>query len=52
VSIAPGMIFSNTDQFNHCIRLNCGLPWGRDAQRALMTLGLLARQLCQETLAA
>lgn len=52
VSIAPGMIFSNTDQFNHCIRLNCGLPWGRDAQRALMILGLLARQLCQESLAA
>jgi DNA-binding transcriptional MocR family regulator len=27
ISIAPGLIFSNTEQFNHCIRLNCGTPW-------------------------
>jgi DNA-binding transcriptional MocR family regulator len=43
------LIFSNTEQFNHCIRLNCGIPWNREAERALMTLGLLATQLCQET---
>lgn len=49
ISIAPGLIFSNTEQFNHCIRLNCGTPWNREAERALMTLGLLATQLCQET---
>lgn len=48
ISIAPGLIFSNTEQFNHCIRLNCGIPWSREAERALMTLGLLATQLCQE----
>lgn len=42
ISIAPGLIFSNTEQFNHCIRLNCGTPWNREAERALMTLGLLA----------
>jgi DNA-binding transcriptional MocR family regulator len=49
ISIAPGLIFSNTEQFNHCIRLNCGTPWNREAERALMTLGMLATQLCQET---
>ena len=48
ISIAPGLIFSNTEQFNHCIRLNCGTAWNREAERALMTLGMLASQLCQE----
>jgi DNA-binding transcriptional MocR family regulator len=48
ISIAPGLIFSNTEQFNHCIRLNCGLPWNREAERALMTVGMLAKQLCQD----
>ena len=47
ISIAPGLIFSNTEQFNHCIRLNCGVPWNREAERALMTLGMLASQLCK-----
>ena len=49
ISIAPGMIFSNTEQFNHCLRLTCGIPWNREAERAIMALGLLARQLCQES---
>lgn len=48
ISIAPGLIFSNTEQFNHCIRLNCGMAWNREAERSLMTLGMLARQLCHE----
>jgi DNA-binding transcriptional MocR family regulator len=48
ISIAPGLIFSNTEQFNHCIRLNCAIPWNREAERAVMTLGMLAKQLCQE----
>lgn len=48
ISIAPGLIFSNTEQFNHCIRLNCGLPWNNEAERALRTLGQLALELCQD----
>ncbi|ARU88809.1 PLP-dependent aminotransferase family protein [Pseudomonas sp. M30-35] len=48
ISIAPGLIFSNTEQFNHCVRINCGVPWNREAERAVMTLGMLATQLCQE----
>ncbi|MGL4317490.1 MAG: PLP-dependent aminotransferase family protein [Pseudomonas sp.] len=48
ISIAPGLIFSNTEQFNHCLRLTCGVPWSREAERAIMTLGMLANQLCQE----
>jgi DNA-binding transcriptional MocR family regulator len=48
ISIAPGIIFSNTDQFNNCIRLNCAMAWNRQTERALVTIGLLANQLCQE----
>ncbi|WP_312722795.1 aminotransferase-like domain-containing protein [Stutzerimonas kunmingensis] len=48
ISIAPGLIFSNTEQFNHCIRLNCGLPWNNETERALRTLGQLASDLCRD----
>lgn len=48
ISIAPGLIFSNTEQFNHCVRLNCGLPWTVETERALKTLGELAAQLCNQ----
>ena len=48
ISIAPGLIFSNTEQFNNCLRLTCGVPWNRESERAIITLGTLARQLCQE----
>ena len=48
ISIAPGLIFSNTEQFNHCIRLNCGLPWNHETERALRTLGQLASELCRD----
>ena len=52
ISIAPGLIFSNTEQFNNCLRLTCGVPWNRESERAIITLGTLARQLCQENSAA
>ncbi|MCQ4321121.1 PLP-dependent aminotransferase family protein [Stutzerimonas stutzeri] len=49
ISIAPGLIFSNTEQFNHCVRLNCALPWTAEAERALKTLGELAGALCRQS---
>jgi len=48
ISIAPGLIFSNTEQFNHCVRLNCALPLTTEAERALKTLGELAGELCRQ----
>ncbi|MFT6466652.1 PLP-dependent aminotransferase family protein [Halopseudomonas sp.] len=45
ISIAPGAVFSNSDQFNHCLRLNCGVPWNQETERAVMTLGVLAKGL-------
>lgn len=49
ISIAPGLIFSNTEQFNHCVRLNCGLPWSAEVEKALKTLGELAGALCRQS---
>lgn len=49
ISIAPGLIFSNTEQFNHCIRLNCALPWTSEVERAIKTLGELAGELCRQS---
>jgi len=49
ISIAPGLIFSNTEQFNHCVRLNCALPWSDEVERALKTLGELAGALCRQS---
>ncbi len=45
ISIAPGVIFSNSEQFNHCMRLNCAIPWRKETDQALATLGRLANEL-------
>ena len=52
ISMAPGLIFSTTEQVTNCLRLTCGVPWNRESERAIITLGTLARQLCQENSAA
>lgn len=44
VSIAPGVIFSPSCSYNNCFRLNCGLPWSEDIDRAMQTLGELIQQ--------
>ncbi len=49
ITIAPGLIFSTTEQFNHCLRLTCGVPWDREAERAITALGAIARQLALES---
>ncbi len=45
ISIAPGPIFSATQDFRHCIRLNYGYPWGREMEQAMQTLGEIAHTL-------
>ncbi len=42
ISIAPGVIFSATQKYHHCIRINCALPWTESVESALKKLG----QLC------
>jgi DNA-binding transcriptional MocR family regulator len=43
ISILPGTIFSATGAYRNHIRLNCGHRWSPAHDRALLTLGRLAR---------
>jgi DNA-binding transcriptional MocR family regulator len=43
ISILPGLIFSATGGYGNHIRINCGLRWTPSVDRALVTLGRLAR---------
>jgi DNA-binding transcriptional MocR family regulator len=44
VSVAPGPLFSATGRFRHCLRLNCAVLWSAQVERAVATLGRLARE--------
>ena len=41
ISISPGPIFSASGKFRNCIRLNCGLKWSDEVDRAILKLGRL-----------
>ena len=43
ISIAPGPIFSPTQRFRNCIRLNYGSPWDEVSEKAMETLGRIVR---------
>lgn len=43
ITIAPGPIFSARQRFGHCIRISTGHPWSPRMERAIETLGGLAR---------
>ncbi|MBF7141299.1 MULTISPECIES: PLP-dependent aminotransferase family protein [Pseudomonas] len=46
ISLAPGPMFSATQGFGHCIRLNYGNPWDSRCEAAMEALGkLLAQQV-------
>ncbi len=47
ISIAPGAIFSTTDQFRHCIRLNAAM-WSERTRWAVKTIGKIAKDLIGE----
>jgi len=44
ISIAPGPLFSPTGDFRNFIRINCGHPWNGSIQRAVGTLGQMAKK--------
>lgn len=44
ISIAPGIIFSPSQSYRHCMRLNFGLIWSDETAQALNILGALAQQ--------
>jgi len=43
ISLAPGPIFSASQGFRHCARLNHGHAWGADSEQAMELLGLMLR---------
>lgn len=43
ISVVPGDIFSNTEQFSSYIRINCALPWSERVSEGLKILGDLAK---------
>lgn len=42
ISIAPGRMFTLQNQYNNCMKLNCGLVWGEKVENVLKLLGKLA----------
>lgn len=46
ISVAPGPIFSASNQFASALRLNYGHPWDAAHEEAIRVLGELARQAC------
>lgn len=42
INIAPGAMFSNSNEFDHYIRLNCAIPIDAEVKLAIKTLGRLA----------
>lgn len=38
IRISPGVMFSNAGRVDHCLRLNAGLPYTREVDRAMHTL--------------
>ncbi|MGL4675347.1 MAG: PLP-dependent aminotransferase family protein, partial [Wohlfahrtiimonas sp.] len=44
ISIAPGSIFSASQKFKHCIRLNYGMEWNQELENAMMTLAKIIKE--------
>lgn len=47
ICIAPGVMFSATDRFRHCIRLGVGGRWGDVERVALQRVGALAKSIAR-----
>lgn len=45
IAFSPGVLFSATGQYRHCLRLNGGVAWTEPVETALKTLGILAKAL-------
>ena len=45
VSIAPGKMFTLQNQFGNCLRLNYGMVWNPETERALQIIGGIAKEM-------
>ncbi len=51
IQIAPGVMFSPSENYRNCFLLNCGLPWSSKIEQAMQTIGTLCkRQLAKKIL--
>ena len=48
INLAPGGLFSNSDEFDQYLRLNCALPIDDELKTAIKTLGHLAETLAKD----
>ena len=44
ISVAPGRMFTLQNQYNNCLKLNCGLVWNEKVEDAVKLLGKFALQ--------
>lgn len=45
ILIAPGLMFSNSNRFEHFIRINCGWPFSPDIERAVQQMGQIIKDM-------
>lgn len=45
ILVAPGSMFSNSNRFDHFLRINCGLPYSEEVDAAVRTLGRVVAEL-------
>lgn len=49
ILIAPGMMFSNSNRYDHFVRLNCGMPYTPEVDQGLRELGAILHDLQRGT---
>ena len=49
IGVAPGPMFSASNRYRNCLRINCGVPWSARTERALARVGELAHGLVLES---
>ncbi len=49
INVAPGRMFSTTDKYENCLRLNGANPWSPRIESAIQRLGVLAQQVASES---
>ncbi|HJV51764.1 MAG TPA: PLP-dependent aminotransferase family protein [Noviherbaspirillum sp.] len=47
ILVAPGSMFSNSNRFDHFLRINCGLPYSPEVDAAVRELGSIASGLAR-----
>ncbi|MFZ6673232.1 PLP-dependent aminotransferase family protein [Undibacterium sp. Rencai35W] len=50
ILVSPGLLYSNSNRFNHFLRLNCGMHYSDELDSALRSLGQIITRLAQQSL--